>query len=168
MDMATQAWLDQQDAHVAAMVREHGWFIQYVGGATCGAPGCECGNDGDSIAFAYTVGLFGLGHPELLMLGITPDIAGGVLNDLGRRVKKGATLLPGRLITFPKWPHRIVPEEVPNPEEIVYTANRFYRMASGSSVPALQLSYDDSAGRFPWEPDHLAPTMQPRPGEFRA
>ncbi len=35
------AWTDQHDAHITAMIREHGWFIQYVGGS-CGSPGCGC------------------------------------------------------------------------------------------------------------------------------
>ncbi len=166
MDMAMQAWLDQEDAHVAAMVRAHGWFIQYVGGGTCGVPTCGCGDDGP--AFAYTVGLFGLRHPELLILGVPPEVAGAVLNDLGRRIKNGAALLSGQLVTFRDRPQRIIPEVVPNPEEIVYTANRFYGMASDASVPVLQLSYDDPEGRFPWEPGYPTPALQPRPGTFRA
>jgi hypothetical protein len=32
MDIAIQAWLDQEDAHIGAMVRRYGWFIQYIGG----------------------------------------------------------------------------------------------------------------------------------------
>jgi len=37
-----------------------------------------------------------------------------------------------------------------------------------ASVPVLQLSYDDTAGRFPWEEGYATPEMQPRPGTFRA
>ncbi len=91
-----------------------------------------------------------------------------MLNDLGRRVQAGTTLLPGQLVTFTEWPHRIVPEEVPNPGEIALAANRFYQRPSEVSVPLLQLSYDDKAGRFPWEPGYAAPAMQPRPGTFQA
>ncbi len=32
----TQGWLDQEDRHVAAVIREHGCFIQYVHGCRCG------------------------------------------------------------------------------------------------------------------------------------
>lgn len=91
-----------------------------------------------------------------------------MLNDLGERVRRGADLLPGHLITFECWPHKIISEEVPNPGEIVFSANRFYRYPPFMSVPVLQLSYDDKAGRFPWEPGYAAPEMQPRPGTFRA
>lgn len=167
MDAATQAWLDQQDATVADIIRRHGWFIQYVGGRLCSAPGCDC-SDEEGVAFAYTVGLFGLGHPELLILGVDPPTAQGVLNELGERVRAGTALLPGQPITFEQWPHRIVPEEVPNPGAIVFVANRFYQRPAEASVPVLQLSYDDTAGRFPWEDGYAAPHLQPRPGTFRA
>jgi hypothetical protein len=76
--------------------------------------------------------------------------------------------LPGELITFEAWPHRVIPEEVPNPGQIVFSANRFYQRPPEFSVPVLQLSYDDKAGKFPWEPGYAAPEMQPRPGTFGA
>ena len=167
MDAATQAWLDQEDARLAEVIRRYGWFIQYVGGGPCPAPGCDCtGEDGP--AFGYTVGLFGLGHPELLIFGTDPGTAQGVLNDLGERVRAGGNLVPGRMITFEQWPHRIVPEVVPNPGDIVFSANRFYQRPDEASVPVLQLSYDDLNGRFPWDEGYSAPELQPRPGTFSA
>ena len=167
MDAATQAWLDQEDARVADVIRRHGWYIQYVGGGMCSRPGCDGGDD-EGPAFAYTVGLFGLGHPELLIFGVYPEDALAVLNDLGEQIMAGANLLPGQLITFAHWPHRIVAEAVPNPGDIVFTANRFYQRPDEASVPVLQLSYDDDAGRFPWEEEYSDPERQPRPGAFSA
>jgi hypothetical protein len=166
-DLRTQAWLDQEEAHNTAVIRRHGWLIEYVGGGSCGAPGCGC-DAGDGPPFAYTVGLFGLHHPELLIFGVPPDLAAAVLNELGGRIRAGATLLAGDLITFDQWPHRIVPEPVPNPGEIVFAANRYYRRQPDDSVPVLQLSYDDPSGRFPWDAGYVAPHLQPRPGTFRA
>lgn len=166
MDAATQAWLDQEDAMVADVVRRHGWFIQYVGGGCCSRPGCDGGDD-DGPPFAYTVGLFGMGHPELVIFGVDPEAALGILNDLGRRVRAGDALLAGRLIDFERWRHRVVTEEVPNPGDIVFTANRFYQRPDEASVPVLQVSYDDGGGRFPWEEGYDGP-VQPRPGSFRA
>lgn len=93
----------------------------------------------------------------------------GVLNDLGARIKAGAELLTGQLVEFDAWPHRIVCEQVPNPGEIVFTANRHYQRPAEVSVPVLQLTYDDKAGRFPWDPGYQnAPEIQPRPGTFTA
>lgn len=162
------AWLDQEDARVSSYIREFGVSIEYVGGGICSAPGCDRGADDEGPPFAYTIGLFGLGHPELLIFGVDAGTALGVLNELSDRVRRGANLVPGELLTFEQWPHRIVPEVVPNPGEIVFGANRHYQRPDAASVPVLQLSYDDAAGRFPWEPGHTAPEMQPRPGTFRA
>lgn len=62
----------------------------------------------------------------------------------------------------------MIAEEVPNPGEIVFSANRFYERPAGYSVPALQVGYDDDNGRFPWDPGFSHPELQPRPGTFRA
>lgn len=167
MDAATQAWLDQEDARLAEVIRRHGWFIQYVGGGLCARPGCDCAGD-EGPAFGYTVGLFGLSHAELLILGTEPGTTAGVLNYLGERVRAGADLVPGEMITFEQWPHRIVPEVVPNPGDIVFSANRFYQRPDEASVPVLQFTYDDLSGRFPWEDGYSAPHLQPRPGTFTA
>jgi hypothetical protein len=167
-DLEIQAWLDQEDAHTAAMIRRYGWFINYVGACELLDTRREDGEEYEGPPFAYTVGLFGLHHPELLILGVSQDVAAGVLNNLGDRVRAGKELMPGQIVTFDEWPHRIIPEPVPNPGEIVFAANRFYVRPSEHSVPVLQLSYDDRARRFPWEPEYVAPEMQPRPGTFRA
>jgi len=168
MDAKTQAFIDQQDAHIVDIVRRYGWFIQYVGPGPSYAPGCQRGAESAEPPFAYTVGLFGLGHPELLVLGTSPRDSAAILNNLGERIRTGTTFLPGELITFDQWPHRIIPETVPNPGEIVFGANRFYQRPDEHSVPALQLSYEDAEGTFPWEDGYATPWMQPRPGTFRA
>jgi hypothetical protein len=168
MDAQIRAWLDQDDARIKSVIRRHGWAIEYIGSGACCFPGCDGGEGDDGPPFAYTVGLFGLGHPELLVFGLDPDLAGNLLNDLGERVRMDETLIPGRLLEFDGWSHKVIPEEVPNPGEIVFSANRFYERPSEFSVPVLQLSYDDRRGRFPWDPDSAAPEMQPRPGTFRA
>ena len=167
MNARMQAWSDQRDAEVATTIRQRGWAIQYVGGNSCSAPGCDH-PESDGPSFAYTVGLFGLSHPELLIFGVPPGTAVGVLNSLGEGVRSGEALLPGQLITFDEWPHRIIPEAVPNPGEIVFAANRFYQRPDEYSVPVLQLSYDDTNGKFPWDEGHEAPDLQPRPGTFQA
>lgn len=98
MDARTQAWMDQDDANTTAIIRRHGWMIQYVGGGACSVPGCDGENDGDDPSFAYTVGMFGLGHPEFLIFDVSPATASGVLNVLGNRVREGETLIPGQMI----------------------------------------------------------------------
>lgn len=167
MDARMQAWIDQEDAHLTRMVRQYGWAIQYVGGERCSAPGC-CPSQNEGPPFAYTIGLFGLDHPELLVFGVSEALAGALLNELGERIRAGESLLPGRMIEVEAWDRRIIPELVPNPGTIALGANRYYQRPPEVSVPVLQLSYDDEAGRFPWEPEYSQPELQPRPGTFTA
>jgi hypothetical protein len=158
-DSQLQAWLDQEDEHVAQTIRKYGLFIQLVSG-----------DPGDaSPAFAYTVGLFGLGHPELVVLSMDTGSAGGLLNHLGERIRAGDNLVPGSLLSFDERTHRVTVEELPNPGEILLSANRHYQRPPEASVPAYQLTYDDKQGRFPWDPGYSnSPTVQPRPGTWRA
>jgi hypothetical protein len=152
-----QAWLDQEDEHVAQTIRKHGVFIQFVSG------------DETEPEFAYTVGLFGLGHPELVVLNVGMDTAGALLNHLSDRIRAGENLMPGSLLSFDKWPHRVTVEQLPNPGEILFAANRHYQRPPEASLPAYQLTYDDKQGRFPWDPGYSNnPGIQPRPGTWRA
>ena len=161
------AWLDQEDAAVRTHVREHGVHLTYVSGDACCVPGCSGGTEDTGPSFGYTTGLFELRHPELLVFGVGPETTFGLLNTLAARVRAGERLESGALLTLEQWDNRVVVEKVPNPGDIVYTANRFYRRRATKSVPVLQLSYDDDAGRFPWERGYTGPA-QPRPGTFRA
>jgi hypothetical protein len=167
MNARIQAWLDQEDARIKTVIRRYGWAIEYIGGGVCSAPGCDGGDD-DGPPFAYTVGLFGLGHPELLVFGLDPDTAFQLLDTCGQIVREDGALIPGQMLSFDQWEHRVIPEEVPNPGDIVFTANRFYERPDEYSVPVLQLSYDDINGRFPWEEGYSHPESQPRPGTFQA
>jgi len=158
-DPALQAWLDQEDRHTAEIIRTHGTYIQYVGGDS----------QRKEAPFGYTVGLFGIGHPELLVVGVAPGTAGGLLNDVAGRVRAGEVIVPGQLLTFDAWAHRVIAESVPNPGEIAFAANRFYQRPDEHSVELLQLTYDDRQGRFPWDEGYSNPAwVQPRPGELRA
>jgi hypothetical protein len=158
-DPQVAAWLDQEDARVAGLIRTHGWAIEYVMGDQAR----------QQTSIAYTVGLFGMGHPELVFLGGNPNDACSVLNDVGARVKAGEQFLPGMLITFDSWPHRLTVEEVPNPAAILFSANRHYGRPDEASVSALQLTHDDIEGRFPWDAGYSIPSwIQPRPGTYTA
>ncbi|MDP2624287.1 MAG: DUF4262 domain-containing protein [Actinomycetota bacterium] len=164
--MDLQAWADQEDARIIETIRRVGWFINYIGGECCSRPGCDSPPD-EGPPFAYTIGLFGLGHPEMLIFGVDTTTAAGVLNALGEHVRHGGTVMPGVVIPVPGW-RRVVPEQVPNPGEIVLWANDFYQRPPEHSVPVIQLTYDDDQGRFPWDEGYTTPELQPRPGTFTA
>lgn len=156
-DPQTQAWLDQEDMMVAQTIRKHGVLIEWINGDEHDVPP----------AFAYTVGLFGLGHPELVVCSLEPHSSSGLLNHLSERVRGGDNFVAGQLLMFEEWPHRVVVEHLPNPGEILLVANRHYQRPPEASVPAYQLTYDDLGGRFPWDDGYRNdPRLQPRPGTW--
>lgn len=167
MEAHIEAWIDQEDARLKERIRARGWTIEYIGGGVCTSPWCD-GSEDEGPPFAYTVGLFGLGHPELLVFGLSMESTAAVLNGFGDRIHQGHDLVPGLLLTLPGIPHQFVAETVPNPGEIVLGANRFYHRPPGASVPVLQVTYDDGTGAFPWDEGYPYPSSQPRPGTFRA
>jgi hypothetical protein len=159
-DPRTVAWLDQEDANLAQLVRAHRWAVQYVGE----------GDQPDEPPFGYTVGLFGLGHPELTLVGWGADSTHAVLGRVAEMVRGGRDLVPGELLTWPDWADlRLVVEVLPNPGEVVLVANRFYERPAEYSVPAYQLTWALPDHCFPWEGTGTGdPAVQPRPGMWRA
>lgn len=156
---SSPARLDEEDRRTAQTIRARGTRNEYVFGDM---PKREA-------PFAYTIGLFGMGHPELLVFGLDPRTSSLLLDDVAARVRAGEDLRAGQVLSFAGWRHRVAVEVVPNPGEIVFAANRYYDRTDEHSVPVLQLTYDDRDGRFPWEDGYdTAAWLQPRPGAFRA
>jgi hypothetical protein len=158
-DPQTIAWLDQEDARLARTIRTHRWAVQYV----------ARGEGSDEPSFGYTVGLFGLGHPELVVVGIDYELACGVLNKVGGMVLEGRDLVPGEVLHDDDGQVAITVETLPNPGDVLFSANRFYERPDEYSVPAFQLTWALEGGIFPWDPDYpCGPECQPRPGTWRA
>lgn len=148
-------WLQQEDDRIDRVVRQHGWAVEYV----IGEPGER------EPPFAYTIGLTGLDHDELIIFGVSAETAGAALNTLGERIRGGSRIVPGELQTFEQWPHRLHALELPNPEDLLLAACRYYQ----HPVAALQLVWDDKWGHFPWEPSYDPPGwLQPLPGTATA
>jgi len=158
-DAQTIAWLDQEDARLARTIRTHRWAVQYVGG----------GEEPDQPPFGYTVGLFGLGHPELVVVGLEYEDACDLLNTVGGMVLDDRDLLPGEVLCDDDGTPVITVELLPNPADVIFSANRFYQRPDEFSVPAYQLTWAMDGGVFPWDPAYACgPGCQPRPGTWRA
>ena len=138
-DPQTTAWLDQEDTHLAQLIRAHRWAVQYVFPA----------EHGDGRPFGYTVGLFGLGHPELVVVGLGHEDTHAVLQRVAGLVADGRDLVAGELITFPDRPDGLMVEQLPNPGEGLFVANRHYRRPDEFSVPAVQPTWQHRDGTFP-------------------
>lgn len=77
----------EHDAWRRDTIRRHGWALEAVAG------------DEDAPPFVYTVGLSGLGHPELILFATAPPTAAAVLNGLGELVRAGRRLGPLEQVT---------------------------------------------------------------------
>ena len=90
--------------------------------------------------------------------------AQGLENSRGRRAVIGHDGAESDFAGVP-----LIMFDLPNPGEVVFTANNVYQRRPEDSVPALQVVYGDLEGRMPWEPGYdLEPDRQPWPGSFRA
>lgn len=164
-DPQTTAWLDQEDAHTARLIREHRFTVTYV--FPCDPEDEHDLDEPDGPPFGYTTGLFGLGHPELVVVGLGQLTTHAVLTRAAELVLDGRDLVPGEHLTWPDRPDGLVVEVLPNPGEVLFCANRFYQRPDEFSVPAYQLAWQHRDGTWPWDADHLC-GCQPRPGTWRA
>ena len=147
-----QAWIDRDNARIRDVIRRCGWSVEYVFGEE-GSP-----------AFGYTVGLWELGHAELVTFGACPDCAARVLNRLGSQIRDGVWLSADSTPELDGTPLLLF--DVPNPHQVILGAWALY---VDDEVPALQVVYPDDEGRWPWEPGcSLRPGGQPLPGDFIA
>jgi len=156
-DPQTIAWLDQEDARLAQLIRAHRFAVQYVGE----------GDQDDEPSFGYTIGLFGLGHPELVVVGLGHQNTHALLQEAATLVAGGRNLVVGEELQCARVD--LVVEESPNPGDVVLGANRYYQRPPEVSVPAYQLTWAHSDGTFPWDDGYpCGPECQPRPGTWRA
>ncbi|CCG02113.1 DUF4262 domain-containing protein [Blastococcus saxobsidens] len=158
-DPQTLAWLDQEDSRLAQTIRAYRVAVQYV----------MRGEESDEPPFGYTVGLFGVGHPELVVVGVGHETACRMLNTVADLVLDGRDLLPGEVIGQEDGERMLTVEVLPNPAEVLFSANRFYQRPDEFSVPAYQLTWAHAGGVFPWDRGYpCPPECQPRPGTWRA
>jgi len=126
---------------IEANIQKFGWAVQGV------LP------DDDTPSYSYTIGLTEtFGHPELLMMGFSPDLMMQLLNLVGDLVKGGER--------FGDWSAsdvvvrdfsvilRLVPHAVA--EQWARAASERYRR-QGKPWSLLQVFLPDQAGLFPWQ-----------------
>jgi hypothetical protein len=105
---------------------------------------------GGGVLFMYTTGLTSGDHPELVITGLPPAAAHGVLAEAVEVIRSGTPLAPGRdyagiAAGFPVRFRDVDQDACRHPLSVT---TRFY----GKRVPALQLVWPDPQGRFPGEP----------------
>ena len=125
---------------IRGIINQYGLMVQWVSAGE------------DAPAFAYTVGLAKLDHPELIIFGLSPQTAQGVLNSMGLAVvAKTRRWGPGRSddVFGGAVPALLV--EVRDSADYLLAANSMFAIPGQGPVPALQVLYPDAAGLWPWQ-----------------
>ena len=125
------------DLTIAATVAVDGWDV------------VEVGVRRRQPRWAYTVGLCRTGQPELVMSGLEPGVAAGLLWLLAEQVAEGKPISDGDRVEFGDWTFLAFPVVRPGR---LHRAEQYHRHTR-SPVPfcALQLVYPDRRGVWPWE-----------------
>lgn len=101
--------------------------------------------------FSYSVGLFRtLGHPEIVIIGLSPQIRHQLINLVGEKIRGGSHFGDGTISSEILKDYDCIFKEVPLHvyEDFFGRAIDFYQ---GESFPVLQLVYPDREGLWPWD-----------------
>lgn len=104
----------------------------------------------DSETFTYTAGLTAQGHHELIIVGLDPYVAHGILAAAVQELQAGVRFSDGALVTGVL---------VDYTAKLVACGNEHLTMARsiyGSEVMALQIVWPDTDGRYPGDPGYDA------------
>jgi hypothetical protein len=130
-----------------------GWAVMHV---------LPAADDPDTTTpFAYTVGLIAHDYPELLIAGLPPEVAHGLLNDLAGRVyDKADRFTHGQRISDLIADYdAVLVEGAPIDELLPGLAIARY---GRDRVRLLQVVWPDPQGRFPWDAGYdFDPHAQP-------
>ncbi|MEO8519339.1 MAG: DUF4262 domain-containing protein [Dermatophilaceae bacterium] len=133
----------------------------------CGLMVQWVGAGADTPAFAYTVGLAKLDHPELIVFGLSPESAQSVLNSMGLQVvAKTRHWEPGRTDDVFDEDVPALLLEVRDSADYLLAANSMFAIPGQGPLPALQVLYPDAAGLWPWQEGSMvadAPVLGPVP-----
>jgi hypothetical protein len=104
--------------------------------------------------FVYSIGLYlNFGHPEVIVFGLKPEVAGRVLNHIRELARGGETIGSGSTsdafledlsVSF----LAVGPEHY---RDHLGFALWFYRSLLPETFPCLQLVWPDKSGVFPWQ-----------------
>ncbi|HLA94529.1 MAG TPA: DUF4262 domain-containing protein, partial [Pyrinomonadaceae bacterium] len=100
-----------------------------------------------------SVGLFeNYAHPEIIIIGLKPELAHLLLNNMAFDIKEGKTFASGEFHEGVLDDFLCYFGDVPKSKyrEFVGWATWFYQ---GDEFPLLQCVYPTVSGKFPWAPD---------------
>ncbi len=149
LDMPSES-LEEAERSFLTNVRQHGWFDTAVF------------SDAEGPGFSFTTGLWiNTGQPELIIFGLSREIAHDVFWSLFHDLKAGLPLPVGTLTdrAFAHSAAYILPVAKRFYPKYLGWSQWFYR---GKDFPCLQIVWPDRSGLFPWEPgfDQALSTQQ--------
>jgi len=106
--------------------------------------------DGETPAFAYSIGNALHGLPELLLIGnFSPRVTGSIINDLGRKMREACRPLEGDIDVGGQFPVRVRRASAEARRHFTLQAGRYLRH---EEYDLLQVMLCDPAGIYPGEP----------------
>jgi hypothetical protein len=149
--MASQRQREQYAAHIRKLIAEHGWAIQGVGDTATEPP------------FSYTVGMTEAGLPELVIVGLSHETGGVILNMLAKQ-SLAEELVVGRRYDLVNG-DRVLTCLI---GQVSRANTRRYLLAAGyhygwHRTKALQAFWPSEHGHFPtdtgWDSDGTQPIL---------
>ena len=152
-------YFDEQLFDIAHKIARHGFTTMAVGSGQCSVSGCDCPPNA-APTWAYSIGMLEHNHPEVVIVGETPERAYHLIDLAYQRHHLGLSLPFGRddrttaldatITTVP------VPDRCWTESDLMAFWHNYYRTIGwppidGFAVPVVQLVVADAAGRFPWD-----------------
>ncbi|MBK8110785.1 MAG: DUF4262 domain-containing protein [Saprospiraceae bacterium] len=107
--------------------------------------------DDNGPGFAYSVGLFKtFNHPEIIIIGLKPDLAHILINNIGEDIKKGKQYQSALLYTDILDDFKCLMLDVPRESYKKYVGYGLWYY-EGDKFPLLQCIYPTVKGIYPWE-----------------
>lgn len=130
----------EADARALANIEQYGLHILSVTG------------DDDHVPFTYSIGIEQtLGMPELIMIGLQPNVAASAINECYRQMKEGGAIAPGWRVAnllgggFECQIGEVSPEQA---AQYMIWAKWLYK---DKPFRAWQIIWPSTAGFFPWD-----------------
>ena len=150
---------DEELFSIAYKIERFGFTTIGVGTGKCSVPGCDCPpHVGPS--WHYSIGMLEHGHPEVVIVGATNELACELLSFAFDSHHEGESLPFGRDDCTPAAGMTITSLPIPRScwadSSLVALWHNYYRSLgwppmNGVHAPFVQLVVADEAGRFPWD-----------------
>lgn len=143
--------LDDPERKVIADVEQYGWHCLHVLGGE------------DTPQFSYTIGLqYTWSHPELIVVGLPPDVAHGILGLMVDALKTGTPIALDRPTDalLEDLPCVFVPVPKERYAEWVGFARWYYE---GNDFELVQIVWPNREGHFPWHSQASKPFRAVQP-----